>query len=224
MRRFNFTNLYFVLLIILGAAATFSVGCRDHDVRCGNGLCLCLDGDNCDMECVSAPCEAVCADNGTTCTGECANSTCTCGAGAECVFDCVTGPCHVNCEGNDYCAGVCWNGSCNCSSGSNCEFHCAQGPCHVNCDGNNGFCDGQCANGTCNCGAGSDCRFECLDNNCKTVCSVGSACALACPNGNVGVADQCWISDCASGDIQVCADGLFTVCGMDCPTDSNLPD
>ncbi len=207
-------HIFIVVVISMFAVS----GCNDvRDVRCQNGECLCLHGDNCDMECISPPCTAICDDNGTFCNAECANGDCVCGPGAECQFFCPSGPCHVYCNGNSRCAGQCWNGSCNCSSGSNCVFKCASGPCHVNCEGNNKECDGECANGTCTCGPGSDCRFKCLDFDCKAICETGATCALSCPAGTTGVKDRCWISSCAAGDIQVCADGLYTVCGMPCP-------
>ncbi|MBN2526184.1 MAG: hypothetical protein JXR76_07310 [Deltaproteobacteria bacterium] len=218
MRLLIFTIIW-INIVGIGVVLT---GCRDHrEIHCLNGACECLHGDDCDIECVSPPCHVLCSGSGTQCNGQCANGACTCGSGAECAFDCKSGPCHVNCQGNDFCAGICWNGNCSCSSGSNCYFECASGPCHVTCAGNNRECKGECANGTCQCGPGSNCTFRCNDNNCKTNCDPGSACALACPNGNVGVPERCWISSCAAGDVKICNDGLYTVCGMEC---SDVPE
>ena len=196
------------------------VGCKEKEVYCQNGVCVCAEGDNCDMECVAPPCEATCVGDGTVCDGVCGNSSCNCGPGAVCDFECHSAPCHVNCDNGDFCSGVCANGSCNCSTGSTCSFDCLSGPCLVNCEGNNPHCDGVAANGTSTCGPGSTCNFGCLDDDCHIVCEAGATCTLNCPNGNAGI-QGCSFSTCAAGEPIVCEGGFYTTCGTPCPVDTD---
>jgi hypothetical protein len=205
------------IVAVVGALGLAS--CHHHDdMPCGNGICVCQQGQSCDIPCAAPPCSLVCAGDNPRCRGGCANGDCTCLGQSSCDFTCQAPPCHVTCAGPATCTGVCANGECTCEQGAQCQFTCGTPPCAVSCLGNNAVCAGECANGSCTCGPGSSCQFVCQTGPCHVSCAAGSTCTVECPAAGQAGTQNCIIDSCAAGTAVLCPGGTFTTCGAPCPS------
>lgn len=152
--------------------STLLPGCPNDPRFCENESCTCRAGDECDIHCLSPPCNLQCKEE-SKCNGGCANGSCVCEDSARCEFECITSPCHVTCVGNNECSGACANGTCECGHDSSCQFRCEGGPCHTLCR------------------QGASCVVSCPDGTAGTEdCDIPSCAAgkpAICPGRNVMV-------------------------------------
>jgi hypothetical protein len=63
------------------------------------------------------------------------------------------------------------------------------------------------------------CKDDKLCANGDCTCEAGSSCVLECPDGNPG-AQGCRFTQCEAGEAEVCDDGIHTVCGAACPSET----